>query len=250
MDVVPRRILSGVLLLLFALSGGYATSSPRVTSPVRIEISIAEREAAEQDVRPRPARIRDRAEPLDPQTSGASHPIMYRPLQRPPHPFRRKSEFGSTGSLKRKPMLKNILRGFRRAPRKSALELALQQRDQLALLSDEQLRAEKNGFAKAAVVAERVLGLRPHDEQILGAMAMAGGAIAEMQTGEGKTLAAVLAVAAMAGEGPVHVLTANDYLARRDAGMDGRHLSVSRTVGRIHYPRSCARRASRAYQAT
>jgi hypothetical protein len=53
MDVVARRILSGVLLLLFALSGGYATASPRVTSPVRIEISIVEREAAEQQVLPR-----------------------------------------------------------------------------------------------------------------------------------------------------------------------------------------------------
>jgi len=91
-------------------------------------------------------------------------------------------------------MLKNILRGFRRAPRKSALEQVLHQRDQLASLSDEALKAVENGFAKATVAAERVLGLRPHDEQILGAMAMAGGSIAEMQTGEGKTLAAVLAV--------------------------------------------------------
>ena len=114
-------------------------------------------------------------------------------------------------------MLRNFVRGFRRAPRKSALELVLHQRDRLASLSDEQLKAAENGFAKTAVAAERVLGLRPHDEQILGAMAMAGGAIAEMQTGEGKTLAAVLAVAAMGHEGPVHVLTANDYLARRDA---------------------------------
>ena len=111
-------------------------------------------------------------------------------------------------------MFKSILRGFRRAPQKSALQAVLDQRDQFASLSDEQLKATENGFAKAAVAAERVLGLRPHDEQILGAMAMAGGAIAEMQTGEGKTLAAVLAVAAM--RGPVHVLTANDYLAHRD----------------------------------
>src|ERR1700677_207900 len=114
-------------------------------------------------------------------------------------------------------MLKNILRGFRRAPRKSALELVLHQRDQLASLSDEALKAVENSFAKAAVTSERVLGLRPHDEQILGAIAMAGGSIAEMQTGEGKTLTAVLAVAELARASPVHVLTANDYLARRDA---------------------------------
>ena len=66
-------------------------------------------------------------------------------------------------------MLRNFVRGFRRAPRKSALELVLHQRDRLASLSDEQLKAAENGFAKTAVAAERVLGLRPHDEQILGA---------------------------------------------------------------------------------
>ena len=59
MDAVVRRILSGVLSLLFALSGGYATASPRLTSPVRIEISVVEREAAEQNVRPRPVRTRE-----------------------------------------------------------------------------------------------------------------------------------------------------------------------------------------------
>jgi preprotein translocase subunit SecA len=131
-------------------------------------------------------------------------------------------------------MLKNILRGFRRAPRKSALEQVLHQRDQLASLSDEALKAVENGFAKATVAAERVLGLRPHDEQILGAMAMAGGSIAEMQTGEGKTLAAVLAVAELARAGPVHVLTANDYLARRDAEwMGGIYRFLGLSVGYI-----------------
>jgi hypothetical protein len=59
MDAVVRRILSGVLLLLFALSGGYVTASARVTSSVRIEISIVEREASEQNVRPGPVRIRE-----------------------------------------------------------------------------------------------------------------------------------------------------------------------------------------------
>jgi len=120
-------------------------------------------------------------------------------------------------------MLKNILRGLRRPPSQSALERVLEIRDRLAALADDELRqfepgSREDAFAKAAVASERVLGLRPHDQQILGAMAMADGAIAEMQTGEGKTLAAVLAVNAYAREGgPVHVLTANDYLARRDA---------------------------------
>jgi preprotein translocase subunit SecA len=72
--------------------------------------------------------------------------------------------------------------------------------------------------AITAVVAARVLGLEMFDVQLQGALAMARGRIAEMQTGEGKTLAAVPAVVwfAKAGHG-VHVLTVNDYLARRDA---------------------------------
>ena len=72
--------------------------------------------------------------------------------------------------------------------------------------------------AVAAVAAERLLGLEMFDEQLQGALALADGRIAEMQTGEGKTLAAVPAIAwyARAGNG-VHVMTVNDYLARRDA---------------------------------
>jgi preprotein translocase subunit SecA len=73
-------------------------------------------------------------------------------------------------------------------------------------------------FALVAAVAARVLGLQMFDVQILGALALARGHIAEMQTGEGKTLAAVPAVIWYAGKGRgAHVLTANDYLARRDA---------------------------------
>jgi preprotein translocase subunit SecA len=73
-------------------------------------------------------------------------------------------------------------------------------------------------FAIAAVVAERVLGLKMFDVQILGALALQRGHVAEMQTGEGKTLAAVPAVIWYARKGRgTHVLTANDYLAGRDA---------------------------------
>ena len=72
--------------------------------------------------------------------------------------------------------------------------------------------------AAAAVIAWRVLGVDMHDEQIQASLALTDGHIVEMQTGEGKTLAAVPAVAWLArGRGGVHVLTANDYLARRDA---------------------------------
>ena len=63
----------------------------------------------------------------------------------------------------------------------------------------------------------RVFGFRPHREQIIGAFAILEGSIAEMATGEGKTLTANLSAIAAAWQGmPVHVITANDYLAARD----------------------------------
>ena len=73
-------------------------------------------------------------------------------------------------------------------------------------------------FALARECARRELGLRPFDVQIVAALALDAGNIVEMETGEGKTLAAVMPVAlnALTGHG-VHVLTFNDYLARRDA---------------------------------
>jgi len=73
-------------------------------------------------------------------------------------------------------------------------------------------------FALAREAAGRALGMRHFDSQILGGLAIYHGAVAEMRTGEGKTLTAILpaAAAAMAGV-PVHVMTVNDYLARRDA---------------------------------
>ena len=77
-------------------------------------------------------------------------------------------------------------------------------------------------MAVTAVVVSRVLGLQMFDAQLEGALALAHGRIVEMQTGEGKTLAAVPAVAWYAREGGgVHVLTVNDYLARRDAAWMG-----------------------------
>ena len=69
----------------------------------------------------------------------------------------------------------------------------------------------------------RVLGMRHYDVQLLGAMALHNGKIAEMKTGEGKTLVATLAVILNSLEGKgVHVVTVNDYLAKRDAEWMGR----------------------------
>ncbi|WP_281979057.1 preprotein translocase subunit SecA [Pseudorhizobium flavum] len=94
----------------------------------------------------------------------------------------------------------------------------------------EQLAAGKSlddlltpAFAVVREASRRVLGMRPFDVQLTGAMILHDGAIAEMKTGEGKTLVATLAVYlnALAGKG-VHVVTVNDYLARRDAATMGR----------------------------
>ena len=73
-------------------------------------------------------------------------------------------------------------------------------------------------FAIVREVSERTIGLRHYDVQLIGGMALHDGRIAEMKTGEGKTLVATLAVVlnAMKGEG-VHLVTVNDYLARRDS---------------------------------
>ena len=78
------------------------------------------------------------------------------------------------------------------------------------------LRPAAFGLAREA--ARRALGERPFDEQIVAGLALDDGHVVEMQTGEGKTLAAVMPASlnALAGRG-VHVLTFNDYLARRDA---------------------------------
>ena len=119
------------------------------------------------------------------------------------------------------------------------------QREQLRSLSDHDLRTklaqicEEKSLASvcaaAALIAERLLGLRMFDVQLQGTLALARGEIAEMQTGEGKTLAAVPAVIwyALRKRG-VHVLTANDYLARRDAEwMRGIYEGFGLTVAHI-----------------
>ncbi len=85
----------------------------------------------------------------------------------------------------------------------------------------EQLLPE--AFATMREAARRVLGMRHYDVQLIGGMVLHSGKIAEMRTGEGKTLVATLAVYlnALPGKG-VHVVTVNDYLARRDAAWMGK----------------------------
>src|ERR671924_1486476 len=107
---------------------------------------------------------------------------------------------------------------------------------ELELLDDDELRAQadslreraRNGeplddllpetFAVVREVARRSMGMRHFDVQLIGGMVLHGGAIAEMKTGEGKTLTATLPVFlnSLAGKS-VHLVTVNDYLARRDA---------------------------------
>eukprot|EP00887_Chlorella_sp_A99_P001989 scaffold18.g1989.t1 len=129
----------------------------------------------------------------------------------------------------------------------NALEPAVQ------ALSNEQLRAKTAEFRQRleagapldsllveafAVVREasrRVLGLRPFDVQLIGGMILHEGQIAEMRTGEGKTLVAVLPsyLNALTGRG-VHVVTVNDYLARRDSEWVGQvHKFLGMEVGLV-----------------
>jgi preprotein translocase subunit SecA len=127
--------------------------------------------------------------------------------------------------------------------------------DEIRALSDEELRARTAEFRQQrdqgaelddllvdafAVVREagrRMLGMRHFDVQLIGGIMLHRGKIAEMKTGEGKTLVATLAayLNALAGEG-VHVVTVNDYLARRDADWMGRiYRFLGMTVGVIQH---------------
>lgn len=108
--------------------------------------------------------------------------------------------------------------------------------EQFRTISDDELRKklmvfrehfrrrgkDRNAHIPAAMAllvesSERILGLRPFAEQIMGAMALINGSLIEMQTGEGKTLVAALAAVFFGWSGrPCHVITVNDYLAERD----------------------------------
>ena len=122
---------------------------------------------------------------------------------------------------------------------------------ELELLEDEELRKHaddlreraRNGealedllpetFAVVREASRRHMGMRHFDVQMIGGMVLHAGSIAEMKTGEGKTLTATTAVVlnALAGEG-VHVVTVNDYLARRDAEwMSPIYTALGMTIG-------------------
>ena len=101
-------------------------------------------------------------------------------------------------------------------------------------------------FAAAREAADRVLGMRPYPVQLIGGIILHQGRIAEMKTGEGKTLVAVLPcyLNALSGKG-VHVVTVNDYLAKRDSEWMGKvHRYMGLTVGRALIFIFCNRKAS------
>lgn len=92
-----------------------------------------------------------------------------------------------------------------------------------------------HAFALVREAAKRVLGQRPYDVQLYGGLVLHKGKVAEMKTGEGKTLVAALPtfLNALKGKG-VHVITVNDYLAKRDAAMIGKvHEFLGLTIGVI-----------------
>ena len=127
---------------------------------------------------------------------------------------------------------------------------------QFAALSDEDIKAKTaafkkrvqeggetleailpEAFANCREAAKRALGLRPFDVQLMGGVFLHRGNIAEMRTGEGKTLTATLPayLNALTGKG-VHIVTVNDYLAKRDAAWMGKvYEALGMTVG-VVYP--------------
>ncbi|AKH41754.1 preprotein translocase subunit SecA [Altererythrobacter atlanticus] len=151
-----------------------------------------------------------------------------------------KSIFGSANDRYVKSLQKTVDRINALEPELEALtdeQLAAQTqkfRDQLAegkTLDD----ILPEAFATVREASKRVLGMRHFDVQMIGGIVLHRGEIAEMRTGEGKTLVATLATYLNAIEGKgVHVVTVNDYLARRDAEWMGRlHGFLGLTVGVI-----------------
>src|SRR5947199_1578430 len=163
----------------------------------------------------------------------------------------RRQDFGMIGALARKffgSANDRRVKGYQ--PRVDAIN-ALE--PEIAALSDEALKARTTefrqqlaegktlddilvpAFATVREAARRTLGQRHFDVQMIGGMVLHEGDIAEMKTGEGKTLVATLAVYlnALAGKG-VHVVTVNDYLARRDSEWMGQIYSfLGMTTGVI-----------------
>ncbi|MCP4044408.1 MAG: prepilin peptidase, partial [Gammaproteobacteria bacterium] len=95
------------------------------------------------------------------------------------------------------------------------------------------LQTSIESFALIRETAARILGLRHYDTQLMAGWVMLHGQLAEMETGEGKTLAATLAAATAAFAGiPVHIITVNEYLVERDAKtMEPLFQALGLTVG-------------------
>jgi preprotein translocase subunit SecA len=133
---------------------------------------------------------------------------------------------------------------------RAATDLALTEeaRELRRLLRTQGLRTHlvARSFALIREVAGRTMGLRHFDVQLIGGFTLLNGMIAEMETGEGKTLTATLAAgtAALAGI-PVHVITVNDYLATRDAEVMGPlYRALGLSVGVIIHGKTPAERRS------
>ena len=197
--------------------------------------------AARAVARPGPAKARPPAHGAAPSTLSSSFPSSTPSIlgARSPSGYATKTSVfkGLTDLFSQDPGEKTRQKYQDRVDAINALESSL------VNLSDEELRGKTAEFQRRvragetldellvetfAVVREaskRVLGLRPFDVQLIGGMILHEGQIAEMRTGEGKTLVATLPsyLNALSGKG-VHVVTVNDYLARRD----------SEWVGQVH----------------
>ncbi|NNL85006.1 MAG: hypothetical protein HKP27_05105, partial [Myxococcales bacterium] len=167
----------------------------------------------------------------------AKTPPAPRPTASDPYPeWRERRNGGIDRAVSRFLRARQRRKQFRKASLSTAVEEISRQSESLARRGDGELqklatllRSEfrKRGmsdellmrsFALTREVSRRVLGLRPLDTQLLAGWIMVRGGIAEMATGEGKTLAATLPACAAGLAGcPVHVVTSNDYLAARDA---------------------------------
>jgi len=125
---------------------------------------------------------------------------------------------GSRGALLRQAEhIVSMEKRFRHLPDRQLQDMVSRMRDRFCL-GRECAEDRDCAFALVREVADRTVGLRPFPVQVAAGLAMASGAIAEMATGEGKTLAATMpaVIAGWRGRG-CHVITANEYLAKRDA---------------------------------
>eukprot|EP00929_Paragymnodinium_shiwhaense_P070971 TRINITY_DN36052_c0_g1_i1.p1 TRINITY_DN36052_c0_g1~~TRINITY_DN36052_c0_g1_i1.p1 ORF type:complete len:1153 (+),score=288.40 TRINITY_DN36052_c0_g1_i1:99-3461(+) len=177
--------------------------------------------------------------------AGSSRPIAPLPRRRPPARQRLKTRrrlfesfgLGSVSSISPEDTRQRLLSQVN-SIRQIEASLKEKSDDELRALTQElQQRATQGGeqldtllpeaFAVVVEASWRVLGLRHYDEQLMGGILLHEGKIAEMATGEGKTLVAILPafLNALQGKG-AHVVTVNDYLARRDAEWVGQPLRL------------------------